>query len=229
MQTDAILGYQIHHHLTELQIETPAYFPVLKEDRGTREISKLPQLTQHFENIMFVLGLNLANDSLKGTPRRLAKMYFKELFEGLDYSNFPMCSTHSNGYQYDEVICINGIDVKSVCEHHFQPFIGKATVAYIPKEKVLGLSKFNRVVRFFGRRPQVQERLTAQIAAALEYILETEDVAVIIRAEHMCVKMRGVEHMHSDTVTSRLTGRFRNVSTLRQELLGLTDIKLTHP
>ena len=170
---------------------------------------------------MELLELDLSDDSLKDTPRRVAKMFMNEIFWGLDYDNFPKITTVENKMKYDEMILEKDINVMSVCEHHFVTIHGKAHVAYIPNKKVLGLSKMNRVVEFFSRRPQIQERLTEQIYYALNYILETENVAVVIEAEHFCVKARGVEDSNSSTVTSKLGGDFKSNSSLRQEFLKL--------
>lgn len=211
--TDKELGHLVREHLVALGIETP-----IKEQlpaSGEADIAHYTRCT------MEALGLNLQDDSLCDTPRRVAKMYCHEVFTGLNYDNFPKCTVIANRMKYDELITVDKIEVKSMCEHHLLPFVGKATVAYIPKEYVMGLSKFNRLVQFFARRPQVQERLTEQIAAALQVILDTDDVAVIIRAEHFCVKLRGIEDTCSDTITSKMLGRFRTVPELRQELLTL--------
>jgi GTP cyclohydrolase I len=154
------------------------------------------------------LGLDLTDDSLNETPRRLTKLYAVEYFAGLNYDNFPEATVVSNKFNYNEMLIERNVKVNSLCEHHFLPILGGAFVAYIPEKKVLGLSKINRIVDFFCRRPQIQERLTAQIYHALSLILETENVAVIIEAEHMCVRTRGVEDACSDTITSKLGGAF---------------------
>lgn len=216
-KSDPVLGKQVHKHLVELGIETPmSKEALLPEDLTPYDVIKSSQAS-----IMAVLGLNMDDDSLRDTPDRVADMLLEETMFGLDYNNFPKATTNENKYHYDELVVVNGITVQSMCEHHFQPFIGSACIAYIPKDKVLGLSKFNRVVDFFSRRPQVQERLTVQISAALRLILGTEDVAVVIRAEHFCVKLRGVHDACSDTVTSKLEGKFRSVDALRNEFLTL--------
>ncbi len=169
---------------------------------------------------MLALGLNMHDDSLKDTPKRVAKMYVKEIFNGLDYSNFPKCTTVENKMKYDEMVCVDKINVQSNCEHHFVIIDGLAKVAYIPNEKVLGLSKINRIVEFFSKRPQIQERLTEQIHHALVFILGTEDVAVQIKATHFCVKARGVEDTSSLTTTSKLGGMFRR-NEVRNEFFNL--------
>jgi GTP cyclohydrolase I len=148
-------------------------------------------------------------------------MYTEEIFYGLDYNNFPVCSQFNNHMQYDEMISVSA-QIKSVCEHHFLPFLGTAYCAYIPESKVIGLSKICRVADFFARRPQVQERLTAQIHASLQLILSTESVAVVIQATHDCVKLRGIQDPESTTTTSKLGGKFMSNPALRQEFLALT-------
>lgn len=218
--TNSELGKEVHNHLVSLGIETPKAFDYYPEREHSLDV-----ISDHMEGILDELGMHLHDDSIRDTPRRVAKMFVNEIFYGLNYNNFPACSVFENKMQYDELVCVKGIQVRSVCEHHLVPFIGNATVAYIPTEKVVGLSKFHRVVDFFCRRPQVQERLTAQIHAALSYVLDTEDVAVIVDSEHFCVKLRGVQEPHSSTVTSKLSGRFRTVDALRSEFLALSKEK----
>jgi GTP cyclohydrolase IA len=170
---------------------------------------KINKIESHFREIMETLGLDLNDDSLKDTPHRVAKMYVTEIFEGLNPEFFPKISLFENRYGYNEMLIEKDIQVYSHCEHHFIPFIGKAHVAYIPAEKVIGLSKINRIVKYFSRRPQVQERLTMEIAEALKEVLQTEDIAVAIEARHLCVAARGVEDTHSITATNHLSGRFK--------------------
>ena len=148
-------------------------------------------------------------------------MYHHEIFWGLDYEAFPKCTTVNNKMKYDEMVIEKNINVQSNCEHHFVIIDGKATIAYIPKEKVLGLSKMNRIVEYFSKRPQIQERLTEQIYYALQYILETDNIAVLINAEHFCVKSRGVEDVGSSTITSKLGGCFKSDSSVRAEFMGI--------
>lgn len=210
--TDYDLGYKIGDMLLQRGLETP-----MTGKPFNTNISDT--IAENHESTMTALGLDMADDSLYGTPRRIAKMYTQEIFWGLDYAKFPACTTVENKMGYDEMIVVDDINVMSCCEHHFVPFIGRARIGYIPKNKVLGLSKFNRVVDFFCRRPQIQERLTEQISAALSMILETDDVAVVIKAEHLCVKLRGVKDQNSSTSTSKLSGRFRSVEALRTEFL----------
>lgn len=213
---DPVLGNEICKLLKGAGIETP-----FSEQHASEEGSKLANIKAHHQFIMHYLGLDLTDDSLADTPSRVAKMYCHEIFNGLDYNNFPKCTTVENKMHYDEVVAVKGISVMSLCEHHFLPFVGTAKIGYIPKQKVLGLSKFNRVTDFFSRRPQVQERLTAQIFAALCYILETENVAVVISADHYCVKLRGVQDANSNTTTSKMGGKFFSNPTLRSEFFNL--------
>ena len=160
-------------------------------------------------DVVTTLGLDLANDSLSETPHRIAKMYVREIFAGLDYRRFPRISLIENRMGADEMVKIREIDLTSTCEHHFVTIDGKARVAYVPDQRIIGLSKINRIVRFFGQRPQVQERLTRQILVALQALLGTDDVAVCIEATHYCVKSRGVMDANSETCTTALGGCFR--------------------
>lgn len=219
-KNDPKLGRDIHEHLTKLGIETPM-MPRPTTHLAVVNAERFDKIKASHASIMCALGLDLEDDSLQDTPNRVADMLLNETMFGLDYNNFPKATTNENKYKYEEMVAVNGITVQSMCEHHFQPFVGHASVAYIPKDRILGLSKFNRIVDFFSRRPQVQERLTEQVHAALRYILDTEDVAVVIRAEHFCVKLRGVQDACSDTVTSKLSGKFRTVDPLRAEFLAL--------
>jgi GTP cyclohydrolase I len=213
------LGSKVHQHLLGLGIETPMV-AARQEDVGGKAAYKV-SLRYHFEELIKVLGMNPSDDSIKGTPSRLARMWADELFVGLNYDNFPECTDFENKMKYDEVVIAKGINVASVCEHHFIPFIGVAHVGYIPGTKVIGLSKLNRVVDFFARRPQVQERLNAQIAETLKLILETEDVAVVIKCAHMCTRLRGVKDANTETITSTMLGRFREKDALRAEFFSL--------
>ena len=210
-KTSPELGEQVHKYLLELGIETP-----MTESEVTDE-DKRKVIKNAVTDIMTVLGLDLSDDSLAETPKRISKMYVDELYAGLDYENFPKITTIENKMEYDTMLLERHIAVKSTCEHHFVAFMGEAFVAYIPNEKVIGLSKINRIVEFFSRRPQVQERLTEQIFHTLCYLLETENVAVVIKAAHFCVKLRGVEDVNSDTITSRLGGAFLEKEKLREE------------
>lgn len=214
-KTDPVLGLAVHEHLKSLGLETP----MIQNSLTIKQ--KVAKIEKHFSAIMETLGLDLNDDSLMETPLRVAKMYCSEVFWGLDPENFPKCTAVENKMQYDEMVVERGVTVMSNCEHHFVTIDGLATVAYLPNKKVLGLSKINRVVEYFSRRPQIQERLTSQIYHALSFILETEDVAVMIDAEHYCVKSRGVEDHNSDTVTSHLGGKFRNDPLVRAEFLNI--------
>ena len=184
---------------------------------------KIDRIAAHFSEIMTILGLDLEDDSLSGTPQRVAKMYVKEIFKGLNPENKPEVSLFENKFQYKNMLLERNITVKSFCEHHFLPITGRAHVAYIPNGKVIGLSKLNRIVDHYARRPQVQERLTRQIALELQRVLRTRDVAVFIDARHMCVEARGIEHDHSSTVTVEYGGRFLN-EHVRQEFLDAIRI-----
>ena len=175
-------------------------------------------IADHFRSIMLVLGLDLDDDSLKGTPERVARMYVDEVFSGLNPRNKPRVSMFENHYKYNQMLVEKDITVHSYCEHHFVPIMGKAHVAYFSSGKVIGLSKLNRIVQYYSKRPQVQERLTIQVANALKEALQTQDVAVLIDAAHLCVQSRGVQDIQSATVTSEYSGRFLDPS-VRNEFL----------
>lgn len=192
---------------------------------GLTNEEKILKITTKFTEIMETLGLDLSDDSLKETPHRVAKMYVNEVFGGLDPKKFPKMTVIENKMKYDQMIVVQNISCLSFCEHHFLPIDGFATVAYIPNEKVIGLSKINRVVQFFSRRPQVQERLTKQIADSLQYVLGTEHVAVHINAKHYCVVMRGIEDTGSTTSTADLRGHFKSRQETRQEFLHHCKLK----
>ena len=179
---------------------------------------KIELIQKHFKEIMQILGLDLSDDSLRGTPERVAKMYVKEIFSGLNPKNKPEVKLFDNKYKYDQMLVEKDITIYSNCEHHFVPIIGKVHVAYISSGKVIGLSKINRIVQYFAKRPQVQERLTMQIGNELKSLLQTEDVAVIVDAEHLCVSSRGIEDTSSSTVTSFYNGRFENGDTKKEFL-----------
>ena len=181
---------------------------------------KMQLISQHFAQIMEILGLDLDDDSLKDTPKRVAKMYVKEIFSGLNPRNKPEITLFENKYQYNKMLIEKGITLFSYCEHHFVPIIGKAHVAYISKGKVIGLSKINRLVQYYSRRPQVQERLTVQIAEGLKKAIGTEDVAVLIDAVHLCVASRGIRDTNSSTITANYSGKFINEET-KNEFLAL--------
>lgn len=221
-KTNSDLGVEIHKYLLDKGVETPGV-DYQKDCLERKE--KIKKIEHHFTEIMKVLGLDLSDDSLSETPARVAKMYVNEIFWGLDPDAFPKATVIENKMKYDEIIIESNISVKSQCEHHFITIDGSATVAYIPKDKVLGLSKLNRIVEYFSRRPQVQERLTEQIFHALVYILGTEHVAVYIDAKHFCVSHRGVEDNNSSTQTCKLGGAFKNDSATRSEFLTTAKLK----
>jgi GTP cyclohydrolase IA len=214
-KTDPELGHQIHEHLVKMGVETPT----VENNLDRKE--KIDIIEAHFAGIMRTLGLDLTDDSLVDTPKRVAKMYTNEVFWGLDYDAFPKCTTVDNKMHYDEMVVERNIIVMSNCEHHFVTIDGLATVAYVPSKKVLGLSKINRIVEYFAKRPQIQERLTEQVFHALCYILETDDVAVMIDARHYCVASRGVEDTGSSTVTTKLGGGFKSDPAARAEFLSI--------
>lgn len=218
-KTNKSLGQEVHEHLVKCGVETPmvSFVGDSKEKRDAVEKS--------FTDIMTTLGMDLTDDSLMETPRRVAKMYVDELFWGLDYANFPKCTAIENKMGYDEMVCERNITVMSACEHHFVTIDGHCHIAYIPNKTVIGLSKLNRIVEFFSRRPQVQERLTEQIFHALEYILGTEDIAVVVDAVHYCVRSRGVSDVASSTITSRMGQRFKENVAMRNEFFHLIDRK----
>ncbi len=207
---------------SEMNIKKEILSHVLPSPHQDSELSseeKIDKIKFHFTEIMKALGLDLTDDSLKDTPKRVAKMYVNEIFSGLNTANFPKITTIENKMDYDQMIAVKNINLISYCEHHFQTIQGHATIAYIPQKKVIGLSKINRVVDFFSRRPQVQERLTKQIADCLEYVLETPHVAVYVNAKHYCVIARGIEDANSTTITTDLRGDFKTRAETRKEFL----------
>ncbi|MGB3181783.1 MAG: GTP cyclohydrolase I FolE [Cyclobacteriaceae bacterium] len=184
---------------------------------------KIELVEKHFRKIMEVMGLDLSDDSLKGTPHRVAKMYIKEIFSGLDPKNKPKATLFDNKYRYNEMLLEKDVTFHSNCEHHFVPIYGRAHVAYISSGKVIGLSKINRIVQYYAKRPQVQERLTVQIANELKETLKTDHVAVVLDALHMCVASRGVNDVNSSTVTAHYSGKFREDAT-KNEFLRLINL-----
>ncbi|MCG9633032.1 GTP cyclohydrolase I FolE [Vibrio sp. Isolate30] len=194
-------------------LETPMTPSEMNSDQKYNRIKGL--LTE----VVSTLGLDLTDDSLAETPHRIAKMYVHEIFSGLDYNNFPKISVIDNKMSVDEMVKVSDIDLTSTCEHHFITIDGLAQVAYIPESKILGLSKINRIVRFFAQRPQVQERLTQQVLVAIQTLVETKNVAVTIKATHYCVKSRGVMDANSETTTTALGGIFKTNPQTRAEFL----------
>lgn len=183
------------------------------------DAEKIVIIERHFREIMLTMGLDLTDDSLKGTPLRVAKMYVQEIFSGLHPDNKPVIRRFENKYRYNQMLVERDITVYSSCEHHFVPIIGKAHVAYMPNEHVIGLSKLNRIVHYYARRPQVQERMTMQIANELKDALKTENVAVLIEADHLCVMSRGVNDVSSSTITAEYSGLFEQ-EQYRNEFLS---------
>jgi GTP cyclohydrolase IA len=216
-KTDPVLGQAVHEHLVKCGVETPTV------PNNIDRKDKIDKIESHFTEIMRVMGLDLSDDSLVDTPKRVAKMYVNEIFWGLDYEAFPKCTTVDNKMKYDEMVIERNVNVQSNCEHHFVVIDGLATVGYIPKQKVLGLSKINRIVEYFSKRPQIQERLTEQIYHALQFILDTDNIAVVIDAQHYCVKSRGVEDVGSSTVTSKLGGCFKTEQSVRAEFMNIVN------
>ncbi len=184
---------------------------------------KIAAIAPHFKAIMEILGMDLRDDSLRGTPLRVAKMYVKELFQGLNPANMPSMTLFENKFQYNEMLVEKNINFYTNCEHHFVPFFGKAHVAYISSGKVIGLSKLNRLVEYFSKRPQVQERLTMQIGKALQTVLQTQDVAIMMDAKHLCVSSRGVKDDSSNTITSYFGGKFQEEKT-KMEFLKFIEL-----
>ena len=185
---------------------------------------KIAAIEPHFRAIMEILGMDLRDDSLRGTPLRVAKMYVKELFQGLNPANMPSMTLFENKFQYNEMLVEKNINFYTNCEHHFVPFFGKAHVAYISSGKVIGLSKLNRLVEYFSKRPQVQERLTMQVGKALQTVLQTQDVAIMMDAKHLCVSSRGVKDDSSNTITTFFGGKFQEENT-KMEFLKYVEIK----
>lgn len=204
----------------ENHISTSVDTPLRSDAFLLSDEEKIRIIEKNFREIMLTLGLDLTDDSLKGTPKRVAKMYVKEVFSGLNPDNKPKIALFENKYQYKEMLVEKDIMLHSFCEHHFVPIIGKAHVAYISNGNVIGLSKINRIVQYYAKRPQVQERLTLQIANELKRVLKTEDVAVMIDAKHMCVSMRGIEDVSSSTVTVSYHGKFQEEAS-KNEFLNL--------
>lgn len=218
-KSDPALGQEIKAHLAKCNVESPIdfdkYTAVSNED-------KIAKITGLMTDVLETIGFDLTNDSVEGTPRRMAKMWVNEVMWGLDYDQFPRIMTFKNEFNAAGVVIEKGVKSMSLCSHHLVTIDGVATVAYIPKDKVIGLSKINRVVEFFSRRPQEAERLTLQIYHALEYILGTDDIAVHLEGVHYCVKSRGVEDTGSSTTTVKLGGSFKTDAALRAEFYAAT-------
>ena len=193
--------------------------PMREDAFSISEEEKIDKIKSHFAEIMHTLGLDLTDDSLKGTPNRVAKMFVKEIFGGLSPERMPRMSTFENKYKYNQMLVEKDIVVYSTCEHHFLPIVGRAHVGYISNGRVIGLSKINRIVDYYAKRPQVQERLTMQIVKSMQEALGTDDVACVIDAKHLCVNSRGIRDIESSTITAELGGCFKTDPTTRAEFL----------
>lgn len=204
---------KVRQALLDKGIETPMIDLTKDKDQRRGEIE------HHMREVMHLIGLDLTDDSLEETPKRIAKMFIDEIFSGLDYANFPKITNIQNRMQVSEMVLVNDVTLTSTCEHHFVTIDGLVSVAYYPKNWVIGLSKINRIISFFAQRPQVQERFTEQVLLAFQTILETEDVAVYVKATHFCVKCRGIKDSNSYTVTSAFGGVFLNDRETRKEFL----------
>jgi len=211
--------YEIEEdHLGENHVGTSHETPMRKDAFKWSDKEKIDKISYHFQEIMEALGLDLNDDSLSGTPKRVAKMYVQEIFRGLNPANKPKIALFENKYNYAQMLVEKNITLYSSCEHHFVPIVGKAHIAYISSGKIIGLSKLNRIVQYFAERPQVQERLTMQIANEIKTLLGTEDVAVVIDATHLCVSSRGIKDVNSSTVTAVYSGKFLNEGTKNEFL-----------
>ncbi len=199
-------------------IATSAQNPVRNDAFDISDQQKIELIKKDVENILQTLGMDLTDDSIKGTPNRVAKMFVNEIFGGLNPAKKPSASTFENNYKYNEMLVEKNIIVYSTCEHHMLPIIGRAHVAYISNGRVIGLSKMNRIVEHYAKRPQVQERLTMQIVQELQIVLGTDDVACVIDAKHLCVNSRGIKDIESSTVTSEFGGKFKDLETRREFL-----------
>lgn len=208
----------LHEEIGNNHIATSAETPLRSDAFDLTDDQKVESIKKDVESILNTLGLDLTDDSLKGTPNRVAKMFVKEIFGGLHPDKKPSSSTFDNKYKYDEMLVEKNIVVYSTCEHHLLPIVGRAHVAYISNGTVVGLSKMNRIVDYFAKRPQVQERLTIQIVQELQRVLGTEDVACVIDAKHLCVNSRGIKDIESSTVTSEFGGKFKEDKVKREFL-----------
>lgn len=208
----------IHDELGENHVATSAQTPVREDAFNLSDDEKIALIKKDVESILQTLGMDLTDDSIKGTPNRVAKMFVKEIFGGLNPAKKPGSSTFENKYKYGEMLVEKNITVYSTCEHHLLPIVGRAHVAYISNGSVIGLSKMNRIVDFYAKRPQVQERLTMQIVQEMQQVLGTDDVACVIDAKHLCVNSRGIRDIESSTVTSEFGGKFKDENVRREFL-----------
>jgi GTP cyclohydrolase I len=214
-----------HDLIGDNHIATSLETPMREDAFLLSDEQKMILIEEKFRDIMDILGLDLTDDSLNGTPHRVSKMFVKEIFSGLNPENMPKISVFENKFKYGEMLVEKNINLNSTCEHHFLPIVGKAHVAYVSSGQVVGLSKINRIVDYFARRPQVQERLTVQIAAELKRILKTEDVAVVIDAKHLCVSSRGIKDEGSSTITAEYGGVFKE-SARKEEFLNYLSLNV---
>ncbi len=224
MRTDLDRGIQIEdesfqdENIGDNHVGTSATTPLRDDAFAISNEDKIKSIQQDVAHIMQTLGLDMTDDSLKGTPKRVAKMFVNEIFSGLHPDNRPKASVFDNNYKYGEMLVEKNITVYSTCEHHLLPIVGRAHVAYISNGTVVGLSKMNRIVDYYAKRPQVQERLTMQIVQELQRAMGTDDVACVIDAKHLCVNSRGIRDIESSTVTSEFGGKFKNLETRREFL-----------
>jgi len=215
---------EVEDPIGEQHFDTIPQTPLREDAFDLTDEEKIDAISGYFKEIMYTLGLDLEDDSLKGTPRRVARMFVKEIFGGLNPKNKPIISLFDNKYKYNQMLVERNIALYSNCEHHFVPIIGKAHIAYISSGKVIGLSKINRIVQYYSKRPQVQERLTLQIANELKKVLHTEDVAILLEASHLCISSRGIKDTDSGTVTAEYSGAFLEVKR-RDEFLKYLNLK----
>lgn len=218
---------EINNHIDDIgddHIPSSVDTPLRDDAFVLSDEEKIEQIQTHFAKIMHVLGMDMSDDSLKGTPKRVAKMFVNEIFGGLHPDKKPGMSTFDNKYKYNQMLVEKDITVYSTCEHHFLPIVGRAHIGYISNGRVIGLSKMNRIVDYFARRPQVQERLTMQIVRTMQDALGTPDVACVIDAKHLCVNSRGIRDIESSTVTAELGGRFKHDAVTRKEFLHYIGI-----
>ncbi len=215
---------ELQDEIGDNHISSSAKNPIREDAFEISDEEKIESIKKDVHNILLTLGMDLTDDSLKGTPNRVAKMFVKEIFGGMNPNRKPKASTFENSYKYGEMLVEKNITLYSTCEHHLLPIIGRAHVAYISKGNVIGLSKINRIVEYYAKRPQVQERLTMQIVQELQTALGTDDVACIIDAKHLCVNSRGISDIESSTVTSEFGGKFKEEQT-RRELLAYIKLE----
>ncbi len=225
MATEDKNGFDLYKQMGDEHIMSSAETPMREDAHEFSDEEKMDAIRKHFSGIMETMGLDMTDDSLRGTPYRVAKMFVKEIFGGLKPEEKPKMNTFENKFKYNEMLVEKNITFYSTCEHHFLPIVGKAHVAYISSGRVIGLSKINRIVDYYARRPQVQERLTMQVVKELQLALNTEDVACVIDAKHLCVNSRGIRDIESSTVTSEFGGKFKE-SAVRKEFLDYISMEL---